>query len=103
MKAMNRKPTHPGAILKMDVLPALSDEGVSKTQFANDLGISRNQLYGILDEKKSITPNIAVRLGKVLGNGPGIWLRLQDAHDIWVAEHELSAQLKKMPEYKIAL
>lgn len=100
---MNRKPTHPGAILKMDVLPALIEEGVSKTQFANDLGISRNQLYGILDEKKSITPNIAVRLGKVLGNGPGIWLRLQDAHDIWLAEHELSKQLEKMPEYKIAL
>ena len=66
---MKRQPTHPGAILK-EVLPALNAEyGVSVTRFANDLHISRTQLYAILDEKKSVTPNIAARLGKVLGNG----------------------------------
>ena len=51
-----RKPTHPGAILKIFVLPALKDKGITKKQFANALGISRNFLYGILNEENSITP-----------------------------------------------
>ncbi len=99
---MKRQPTHPGAILK-EVLPALNAEyGVSVTRFANDLHISRTQLYAILDEKKSVTPNIAARLGKVLGNGAGIWLRLQQAYDLWEAENDLKDILVDMPVYKVA-
>ena len=99
---MNRQPTHPGAILREDVIPALNEQNVSVSQFARDLHISRNQLYGILEERKAVTPNIATRLGKVLGNGAGIWLRLQQAHDLWKAENELGDILKDMPVYKVA-
>ena len=83
----------------MDVIPALREQGVSVAQFARDLHISRTLLYGILEEKKPVTSNIAVRLGKVLGNGADIWLRMQQAHDIWIAEKELSEELKEMPVY----
>ena len=99
---MNRQPTHPGAILRMDVIPALREQGVSIAQFARDLHISRTLLYGILDEKKPITSNIAVRLGKVLGNGADIWLRMQQSYDLWVAEKELKDELKQMPVYEVA-
>ena len=99
---MKRRPTHPGAILRMDVIPALNEQGVSVSQFARDLHISRPMLYGILEEKKSITPNIATRLGKVLGNGAGIWLRLQQSYDLWVAEDELGDILEDMPVYDVA-
>ncbi len=99
---MTRQPTHPGAILREDVVPELNDKGISTTQFARDLHISRNQLYKILKEDNPVTPNIAIRLGKVLGNGPGIWLRLQQAHDLWNAENELGDELKEMPVYKVA-
>ena len=99
---MSRQPTHPGAILREDVIPALKEQGVSASQFGRDLHISRSLLYGILDESKTITPNISVRLGKVLGNGPGIWLRMQQAHDVWEAETELTDELEEMPTYNVA-
>jgi antitoxin HigA-1 len=85
-----RKPTHPGAILRLDVLPAL---GLSVTVFAGRLGISRQTLHGILNEKQAVTPEMAARIGRLLGKDPGLWLRMRQAHDLWVAEHELAAEL----------
>jgi antitoxin HigA-1 len=99
---MNRQPTHPGAILREDVIPALKEQGISIAQFARDLHISRNLLYGILSERSPVTSNIAVRLGKVLGNGADIWLRMQQAHDLWEAENELIGVLDEMPVYQVA-
>ena len=64
---MSRIPTHPGAVLRADVFPALN---MPKTKIARALGISRSMLYAILAEDVPITPNIALRLGKFLGNGP---------------------------------
>jgi addiction module HigA family antidote len=78
-----RCPTHPGAILRDTVLPAL---GMSKSEFARLLGISRQHLYDILNEDKPISPEVAVRLGKLLGNGAGLWVRMQAAYDTWQAE-----------------
>ena len=59
------KPMHPGEMLREDVLPAL---GKSKTEIARLLGVSRQTLYDILDEKQPVTPGMALRLGKLLGN-----------------------------------
>jgi addiction module HigA family antidote len=84
----NRCPTHPGAVLREDVLPAL---GRPKTQIAAMLGISRQHLYDILEERKPVTAATAVRLGKLLGNGGEIWLRMQQAHDLWHAERSIDA------------
>lgn len=99
---MNRQPTHPGAILREDVIPALKDQGVNLTQFARALGISRSLLYAILDENRPVTTNIAVRLGTVLGNGPIIWLNMQRAYDLWEIEAMLANELNDMPSYKVA-
>lgn len=99
---MSRQPTHPGAILREDVIPALKEQGVSVSQFVRDLHISRNLLYGIIGETRPITPNIAVRLGKVLGNGADIWLRMQQTHDLWVVENHLASELEEMPVYHVA-
>lgn len=88
------KPMHPGEILREDVLPAL---GKSKTEIARLLGVSRQTLYDILDEKQPVTPAMALRLGKLLGNGPSLWINLQRAYDLAAAERELAAELKKIP------
>ena len=77
---INRQPTHPGAVLREAVLPGL-DSNVSR--FARELRISRQMLHGILNETRPVTSNIALRLGKLLGNGPGIWLCMQQAYDLW--------------------
>lgn len=82
----NRPPIHPAEIIREDVLPAL---GMSKAEFAAALGISRQMLHGLLTEKHGITAEMAVKLGHVLGNGPGIWIRMQQAYDLWHAERSV--------------
>jgi len=81
----NRCPSHPGAMLKDWLL----DANLTKVELASRLDISRQQLYDILNESKPVSANIAARIGKLLGNGPGIWLRMQASHDAWHAEREV--------------
>jgi addiction module HigA family antidote len=85
---------HPGELLREDVLPAL---GRTKTEIARLLGISRQTLYDILNEKQPITAQMALRLGKMCGNGPNIWLNLQRTYDLRIAEAELGDALDKIP------
>ena len=77
------EPVHPGEVLREDVLPALS---MSKTAVADALGISRQTLYDILNEKQPVTAEMAVRFGKLFGNGARFWINLQRSHDLAVAE-----------------
>lgn len=81
-RSPNRCPSHPGELLREVILPAL---GLSKVEIADALGISRQHLYDLLGEKKPVSPEIAVRLGKAFGDGPEVWLRMQAAHDAWHA------------------
>ena len=76
-------PVHPGEILSEEVLPALS---MSRTGVAKAFGISRQTLYDILNEKQPVTAGMAVRFGKLFGNGAGFWVNLQRLHDLAVAE-----------------
>lgn len=80
MRDKNRKPTHPGEVLREDVLPAL---GLTQLEFANRLGVSRRTVSELLHERRPVTPDMAIRLGKLLGNGPEIWLRMQQTLDLW--------------------
>ncbi len=80
-----RCPTHPGALLREDVIPAT---GRSKAEIAQFLGISRQHLYDILRERKPVSPSIAVQLGKLFGDGAAVWVRMQGAYDTWHAERE---------------
>ena len=77
------EPVHPGEVLREDVLPALS---MSKTAVADALGISRQTLYDILNEKQPVTAEMAVRFGKLFGNGGRFWINLQRSHDLALAE-----------------
>ena len=77
------EPAHPGEVLREDIMPVLS---LSKTALADVLGISRQTLYGILNEKQQVTPEMAVRFGKLFGNGGLFWVNLQRNHDLAVAE-----------------
>jgi addiction module HigA family antidote len=81
----DRCPTHPGAVLREDVIPAT---GRTKAEIAQLLRISRQHLYDILRERKPVSPAVAVRLGKLFGDGAGVWVRMQAAYDTWNAERE---------------
>ncbi|NHZ73830.1 MAG: HigA family addiction module antidote protein [Nitrospirae bacterium] len=89
-------PTHPGVILREDVLPSL---GLSVTEAARQLRVSRQTLHRILAGKSAITPEMAIRLGKFCGNGAGLWLRMQEAFDLWHAERRLAKELDKIPAH----
>ena len=95
----NRCPTHPGELLREEVIPAT---GKTKTEIAALLGISRQHLYDILEERKPVSPAVAVRLGKLFGDGAGVWVRMQGACDTWRAERKLAAEIKKIPTLKPA-
>ena len=92
----NRCPSHPGELLG-EVIPAT---GKSKAEIAALLGISRQHLYDILKQRKPVSPAVAVRLGKLFGDGAGPWVRMQGAYDTWHAERELAAEIKKIPRLK---
>jgi len=81
-----RKPTHPGAILREDVLPHL---GMSVSEFARNLGVSRQTLHAVLAERSGVSPEMALRLGALLGNGPQLWVDMQTKYDLWLAEEKL--------------
>lgn len=85
----HRRPTHPGQLLLLDVLPEL---GITQQEFANRLGIARHRLSEILHGKRSVTPDTAMRLARVLNTGPEVWLGMQHARDLWDAVHSPAAK-----------
>lgn len=93
-----RPPTHPGAVLREDVLPALH---LSVSEAARQLRVTRQTLHRILSGKSGVTPEMAVRLGRFCGNGPGIWLRMQQSHDLWYAERRLHDEVGKIPKHEV--
>lgn len=96
-KNLRRCPVHPGAVLREDMLPA---SGKTKVEIARLLGISRQHLHDIMEEKKPLSPEVAVRVGKLFGGGAGIWVRMQAAHDTWHAER--TVDVSHIPTLKVA-
>ena len=94
-----RAPTHPWEILREDVLPRLR---LSVSEAARQLRVRRQVLHRILAGTAAVTPEMAVRLGKFCGNGPGLWLRMQQAYDLWHAERELRDEVDKIPARAVA-
>lgn len=88
----NRCPSHPGELLT----DLLADISLSKVALAGKLGISRQHLYDLLNAKKPISPTIATRLGKLFGDGTGVWLRMQAAHDAWVSDRDDQLEVKQL-------
>lgn len=90
-------PTHPGELLRKDVLPAMN---MSKAEIARALGISRQALYNILNEKQPITALMALRLGRFFGNAPQFWLNMQNSYDFETAAGQVD--LSAIPIYESA-
>jgi antitoxin HigA-1 len=92
-------PMHPGQLLREEILPALNRP---KTQIARLLGVSRQTLYDLLEENQPVTPNMALRLGKLCGNGPDLWLNLQRRYDLQRASQQLGAKIDAIPTLDVA-
>jgi addiction module HigA family antidote len=81
----NRKPTHPGAVIREDVMPAL---GITQAQLANHLGVSRLSVSDILLEKRGVSAEMAIRIADAIGGTPESWLRMQEGLDLWEAKQK---------------
>ena len=88
------EPSHPGELLAEVAIPAT---GKRKSEIAALLGVSRQTLYDVMGRRQAVTPALAVRLGKLFGNGPELWLNMQQAHDLWHANRDLAEQVARIP------
>ncbi|MBA2410189.1 MAG: HigA family addiction module antidote protein, partial [Gammaproteobacteria bacterium] len=79
MRNLKRRPTHPGALLREDVLPVLD---MTQTEFARRLGVSRLSVSDLLHEKRALSPDMAARIARLLDTTPESWLRMQTAVDL---------------------
>jgi addiction module HigA family antidote len=80
LNTRKRRPTHPGEVLREDVLPGL---GATQGAFAELLGVSRRTVVELLAERRAISPDMAHRLARVLDTTPEGWLTMQAAVDLW--------------------
>ena len=96
--ARESQPVHPGEILREDVFPALD---LSVIEAAQKLGVPRQTLDRIIARRNPhpVTPEMAIRIGKLCGNGPRLWLNLQTAYDLWHAERR--ANTKSIPTLRV--
>lgn len=92
-----RAPTSAGEFLRDEVLPGTN---LSKSGLARELGISRQTVYDILDGKQPVTAQMAIRLGKLFGNGPHLWISMQRNRDLWEAEQ--TVDVSKIKTMKVA-
>lgn len=95
-------PVHPGELLREVVLPDLKKAGTTATRFAELLGMSRTRFYALLDCQAPVTPELAVLLGKLCGNGPELWLNLQQRWDLARARKALAGRVAKLPTLRAA-
>jgi addiction module HigA family antidote len=93
------RPVHPAEILREDVLPAL---GRPKAEIARLMGISRQTLYDLLNERQPITAQMALRIGKLTGTTAESWLRMQSQYDMKIAERAMAEEIAKIPTLRAA-
>lgn len=75
-----RRPTHPGELLREEILPHLD---ITQGRLAELIGVSRQTINEIVTEKRSITMDMAYRLGRLFTMDPSTWIRMQEAVDAW--------------------
>lgn len=89
--------THPGEILKEEVIKA---NNLTVLKAAELLKVTRPTLSNVINCKAAISPNMAIRIAKVFGGNAEMWLRLQTAYDLRVAEKEFENNTLDLQKYK---
>ncbi len=96
---MKRRPTHPGEMLREDFMP---DYGLTVAELANDVGVSRQSINELLRERRSVTPEMALRLGRLFGNSPEFWLNAQRSVDLWDAAKAIKSDVARIKPLSVA-
>lgn len=91
--SLQRRPTHPGAMLREDFLP---DYDLNATALATALGVSRQSVNELLRERRAVSPEMALRLSRFFGNSAQFWLNAQCAVDLWDASLAKQDELERI-------
>jgi antitoxin HigA-1 len=86
-RELTRAPSHPGAVVRLE----LEELGLSITEAAQRLRVSRRTLSELVNGGRGVSPEMALKLGRFFGNGTELWLAMQMAHDRWRVEHDEEA------------
>ena|SRR3990172_7797982 len=87
------KPTHPGEMLREDFMP---DYGLTVSELARNLRVSRQTINELLRERRAVTPDMALRLSRLFKNTPEFWLNAQRAVDLWIAQKNRKKELDRI-------
>lgn len=98
-RAMTRRPTHPGEMLREDFLP---DYGLTVAGLANAAGVSRQSVKELLRGRRALSPEMAIRLSRVFGNSPEFWINAQRAVDLWEASRALKGKVARIKPLRVA-
>ena len=90
---IQRKPTHPGEMLREDFIP---DYGLTVAGLAKSLGVSRQSVNELLRERRAVSPEMALRLGRLFGNSPEFWLNAQRSIDLWTAAQLVKDEVSRI-------
>ncbi len=90
---LKRKTTHPGEMLREDFL---ADYNLTVSGLAEAIGVSRQSVNELLRERRAVSPEMALRLGRLFGNSPEFWLNAQRAVDLWVAAEALKEEVARI-------
>jgi antitoxin HigA-1 len=93
LRERTRCPSHPGEILKGLYLDELN---ITITAFAKEIDVSRKAISSIVNARKSVTPEMALRFSEAIGTSPNIWLNLQAEYDMWQVVHHKPGVLDKI-------
>lgn len=96
---LKRRPTHPGEILREDFMP---DYDLGVASLAESLGVSRQTVNELLRERRSLSPEMALRLSALFGNSPEFWLNLQRAVDLYDAQASVKDQVRRIKTLHVA-
>lgn len=98
-RRLKRRPTHPGEMLAEDFLP---DYGLTIAGLARALGVSRQSVNELLRGRRAVSPEMALRLGRLFGNSPEFWLNAQQAVDLWDAAQAIQADVARIKPLRVA-
>jgi addiction module HigA family antidote len=98
-RLMKRRPTHPGEMLREDFLP---DYGLTVASLAEAVGVSRQSVNELLRSRRALSPEMAIRFGRLFGNSPEFWLNAQRAVDLWDAAEALRDEVARIKPLQVA-
>lgn len=98
-RQMNRRPTHPGEMLREDFMP---DYGLTVAGLAAAVKVSRQSINELLRGRRAVSPEMALRLSRLFGNSAEFWLNAQRAVDLWDAAQAIGHDMLRIKPLRVA-